>query len=140
MNNWTGIGRMTQDPELKYLSGSGSAVCSFTIAVDKGLSKDKKAEMESRGKPTADFIRIKVWGKRGENVANYGFKGMLVAVQGSITTSVNDKDGVKTYYTDINAFNVEFLSWKDDTKKEKKEFEIKESDFSSVEDDDDIFF
>lgn len=114
MNNVVLIGRLTRDPELRYIPGSGTAVCNFTMAVDKGLSKDKKQEMESKNQPTADFIRIVVWGKMGENSANYLKKGRLVAVQGSIQTgSYDDKDGKKIFTTEVNARNVEFLEWGD---------------------------
>lgn len=114
MNNVVLIGRLTRDPELRYIPGSGTAVCNFTLAVDKGLSKDKKQEMESKNQPTADFIRIVVWGKMGENSANYLAKGRLVAVQGSIQTgSYEDKDGKRVYTTEVNARNVQFLEWGD---------------------------
>ena len=43
INNFNGIGRCVRDIELKYLQ-NGTATASFTIAIDKGLSKDKKAE------------------------------------------------------------------------------------------------
>ena len=110
MNNVVLIGRLTRDPELRYIPGSGTAVTKFSIAVDKGLSRDKKQEMESKGQPTADFINIVVWGKSAENSANYLAKGKLVGVQGRIQTGSYDaKDGTKRYTTDIVASNVEFL-------------------------------
>jgi len=137
MNDVNLIGRLTRDPLLKYIPGSGTAVSEFTLAVDKGLSKAKKKEMETKGKSTADFIRIIAWGKQAENCANYLAKGRLVAVNGSIrtTTSVDD-NGNKKYYTDVNARNVEFLEWKNS----KSSNGINPDDFSSVEDDDDIPF
>ena len=113
MNNCTLIGRLCADPELRYLQ-TGTATTTFTLAVDKGLSKEKKNEMELQNKPTADFIRIVVWGKSAENCANYLAKGRLVAVQGRIQTgSYDDKDGKRVYTTDVVASNVEFLEWKD---------------------------
>lgn len=114
MNNVVLIGRLTRDPELRYIPNSGTAVSTFTLAVDKGLSKDKKQEMESKNQPTADFIRIIVWGKMGENCANYLAKGRLVGVQGRIQTgSYDDKDGKRVYTTEVVANNVEFLEWGD---------------------------
>jgi len=71
INNVNLVGRLTKDPELKYIPGSGTAVTNFTLAIDRGLSKDKKKELEAQGKPTADFIRTVVWGKQAENCANY---------------------------------------------------------------------
>ena len=49
MNNVVLIGRLTRDPELRYLPNTNTANCTFTIAVDKGLSKDKKQEYEQKG-------------------------------------------------------------------------------------------
>jgi single-strand DNA-binding protein len=146
MNNVNLIGRLTRDPELKYIPGSGTAVANFTLAVDRGLSKDKKRELEQQGKPTADFIRTVVWGKQAENCANYLAKGRLVAIQGSIrTSSARDEAGNVSYFTDVNAFKVEFLEWgdkKNDSSNTNKGFgeDISPDDFSSVDDDDDIPF
>ena len=103
------IGRLTRDPELRYIQ-TGTAVTKFSIAVNKDLSRDKKQEMESKNQPTADFINIVVWGKMGENAANYLAKGRLVGIQGRIQTGSYVKDdGTKVYTTDVVANNVEFL-------------------------------
>ena len=114
MNNVVLIGRLTRDPELRYIPNSGTAVSTFSLAVDKQLSKEKKQEMESRNQPTADFINIVVWGRMAENCANFLAKGRLVAVQGRIQSgSYEAKDGTKRYTTDVVASNVEFLEWGD---------------------------
>ena len=115
MNNVILMGRLTRDPELRYLqSGSGGAVTRFTLAVDKALSKEKRQEMESRNQATADFINIVVWGKMGENCARYTQKGKRVLVSGRIQTGFyDDKDGKRVYTTDVVANNVEFIDWKD---------------------------
>lgn len=129
---------------MKYIPGSGTAVANFTLAIDRGLSKDKKRELEQQGKPTADFIRTVVWGKQAENCANYLAKGRLVAVSGSIrTSSSRDENGNMNYYTDVNAFKVEFLEWGDsnnNSSNKNNSEDINPDDFSSVEDDDDIPF
>ena len=111
MNSVILIGRLTRDPELRYLT-SGMAVSRFTIAVDKDLTREKKQELESKGQPTADFINIVVWGKQAENCANYLVKGRLVAIQGRIQTgSYTAQDGTKRYTTDVVADRVQFLEW-----------------------------
>ena len=70
--------------------------------------------MESQGKYTADFINIVVWGKQGENCANFLSKGRLVAIQGRIQTgSYNASDGSKKYTFEVVADNTEFLEWGD---------------------------
>ena len=132
MNNVVLIGRLTRDPELRYIPNSGQAVSTFSLAIDKQLSKEKKQEMESRNQPTADFINIVVWGRVAENCANYLAKGRLVAVQGRIQSgSYEAKDGTKRYTTDVVAQNVEFLEWGDKPQGDSKSGG---SDFSDLQD------
>ena len=110
MNKVILIGRLVRDPELKYTQ-SNQAVCKFTLAVDKNLSKDKREDAEAAGRPTADFPRVVVWGKAGENASRYLFKGSQCAVDGRIQTgSYQDKDGKTIYTTDVIADRVEFLT------------------------------
>ena len=77
MNSVILIGRLIKDPELRYTQASGSSYARFTIAVDKGMSKEKKQELEAKGQQTADFINIVVWGKQAENCQKYLQKGRL---------------------------------------------------------------
>ncbi len=121
MNSVVLIGRLTKDPELRYLpSGNNTALARFTLAVDRLLSKEKKAEMESRNQPTADFINITVWGKQAENVSNFVSKGRLVAVEGRIQTgSYEAKDGTRRYTTEVVANRVQFLEWEDSNRSQR---------------------
>ncbi len=112
MNNVVLMGRLTRDCDLRFIQGSNQAVCRFTLAVDKNLSRDKRQELESKGQPTADFINVVAWGKLGENVAKFTGKGLRVLVTGSIQTGSYEKDGQRIYTTDILASNVEFLDFK----------------------------
>jgi len=133
MNNVVLIGRLVADPDLRYIA-SGTAVSRFTLAVDKQVSKEKKQEMESRNQPTADFIRIVVWGRQAENCANYLVKGRLVAVQGRIETgSYDDKDGKRVYTTDIVANSVQFLEWGDGGSSNRQGQTMQDSDFPDIE-------
>lgn len=110
MNNVQLLGYVTKNPDLRYTK-SGSAVCQFTLAVDKGLSKDKKAEFEANNRPTADFPRIIAWNKLGENASLYLQKGSQVCVNGRLeTSSYKDKDGKMVYSTDVLAYSIEFLN------------------------------
>lgn len=118
MNNVTLIGRLTADPELRFLPGNGRAVTNFSLAVDKDLSREKRQEFEQQGKQTADFIRIVVWGRAAENCANYLSKGRLTGVQGRIQTrSFDNAQGQRVYITEVVAERVEFLEWGDNNNK-----------------------
>lgn len=105
MNKVVLIGRLTKDPELKFTPGNGTAVATFSIAVDR--------RFKSEGQPTADFIPIVVWGKQAENTANYMSKGRLIGISGRIQTrSYEAKDGTRRYVTEIVAEEVQFLGGK----------------------------
>lgn len=102
MNKVVLIGRLTKDPELKYTPGTGTAVATFTLAIDRRTSKDGQRE--------ADFINIVAWNKTAELVANYMSKGRLLGVSGRIQTrSYDAKDGTKRYVTEVVAEEVQFL-------------------------------
>ena len=104
MNKVVLIGRLTKDPELKFTPGTGTAVSTFTLAVDRRFSKD--------GQKEADFIPIVVWGKQAESTANYMSKGKLIGINGRIQTRNYDaKDGTKRYVTEVVAEEVQFLEW-----------------------------
>lgn len=112
MNSVVLIGRLVADPILRFVPGSGQAVVNFTMAIDKGLTREKKQQFEAEGRPTADFVRITVWGKQAENCSQYLAKGRMVAIQGSIQTSkYKTAEGETRYQTEVLASRVEFLEW-----------------------------
>ena len=105
MNKVILIGRLTRDPELRYTAGNNTAVCQFTIAVDRRFKSDNQ--------PSADFIPVVAWRQTGEFVSKYFTKGSRIAVVGRIQTrSWDDDDGQRHYATDVIADNVEFCESK----------------------------
>lgn len=113
MNNVILLGRLVADANLKYLQGgNNTAVARFTLAVDKGLSKEKRQEMEAKGQPTADFINCQAWGKMAESLVKYSGKGLRVLINGRIQTGSYEKDGQRIYTTDVIANNLNYLDWK----------------------------
>lgn len=102
MNSVVLIGRLTRDPEVRYTSNTQTAVCHFSIAVDRPRTQGREQ--------TADFIRITVFGRQAENCGRYLAKGRQVAIQGRIQTgSYKNREGQTVYTTDVIANNVEFL-------------------------------
>lgn len=96
------IGRLTRDPELRYTT-SGVAVANFTLAVDRPFANQQ-------GERETDFIRVVVWRKQAETVANYLGKGRLVAVDGRLQiSSYEDKEGNKRQSAEVVAESVRFL-------------------------------
>ena len=103
MNQCQLMGRLVRDPELKY-TPQGTAVTSFTLAVDRRFNRDK-----------ADYINIIAWRQTAEFVAKHFAKGQRVAIVGSIQTrSWEDNDGGKHKAVEIVADSVYFA----DAKKE----------------------
>lgn len=109
MNNVILIGRLTKDPELKYVGANQVPVVEFTVAIDRNY---KDAENNT------DFIPVQAWNKIAENCAKYLNKGSLVGVNGQIRVekykNINDEN---RYMTRVRANNVQFLG----TKKSQEE-------------------
>ena len=99
MNKVILIGRLTKDPELSYAAGTGTAVCRFTLAVNR---------LFKRGK--TDFIRCVAFNKTAETIERYLTKGRQVAIAGRIQTGSYDaQDGTKRYTTDVVVETFEFI-------------------------------
>lgn len=133
MNNVVLSGRLTRDPELKYLTNN-NAVARFNLAVDKNLSREKRQEMEAKGQPTADFINCQAWGKMAETLVKYSGKGLRVLINGRIQTGSYEKDGQTVYTTDVIISNVEFIDWKNRNNSNTNEELDYSSDFDPTED------
>ncbi|MDB0345059.1 single-stranded DNA-binding protein [Clostridioides difficile] len=118
MNNVILIGRLTKDPELKYIQGSGTAVSTFTIAVDRDYIKKD-------GNKETDFIPVEVMGKLAEVCANNLTKGRLIGVEGSIRVNSYEKEGEKRTYTKVHANKIKFLDYKKEDNEKEYMFEPK---------------
>ena len=95
------MGRLTRDPELRRTQ-SGTAVASFTLAVDRDY-KPQDGERET------DFIDIVAWRGTGEFVSKYFTKGRMAVVEGRLQVrDWTDKDGAKRRSTEVVADNVYF--------------------------------
>ena len=113
MNTVILMGRIAKDLELRYTQ-NGKAYCRLTLAVDRGMSKEKKQEVEEKGQPTADFINCVAWNKLAETINRYSGKGKKILVEGSIQTgSYTAEDGSKRYTTDVLVNRAEILEFVD---------------------------
>jgi len=98
------MGNLTRDPELRYIP-SGSAVASFTVAVNrvyKLQTGEKKEEVS--------FVRVVVWGRMAETCSEYLKKGRPVFVEGRLQSrSWDGADGQKRNTLEVIASSVQFL-------------------------------
>ena len=125
------MGRMTRDPELRR-TGSGTAVASFTVAVDRDF-KSQSGEKET------DFIDVVAWRNTAEFVSKYFSKGHMAVVEGRLQLrDWTDKNGNKRRTAEIVADSVHF----GDSKRDGGDTVQSEpqDDFSEVEDNGDLPF
>lgn len=102
LNHITIMGRLTKDPELRR-TGSGVAVTSFTLAVDRDFADKQSGQKET------DFIECVAWRNTAEFVDKYFGKGRLAVVSGRLQIrSWTDKDGNKRKTAEVVAENVYF--------------------------------
>lgn len=98
------LGRLGQDPELKYTPG-GSPVCNFSLATTESWT-DKSGQKQEK----TEWHRVVVWGKLAELCNQYLAKGRQAFLEGRLQTrSWDDKDGNKRYTTEILASTVQFI-------------------------------
>ena len=102
LNHITIMGRLTRDPELRR-TGSGVAVASFTVAVDRDFGGRDGGEKET------DFIDCVAWRQTGEFVSKYFTKGSMIVVSGRLQIrNWTDKEGNKRRTAEVVADNVYF--------------------------------
>ena len=97
LNHIVIMGRLTRDPELRR-TGSGVAVASFTVAVDRDFGGKDGAEKET------DFIDCVAWRATGEFVSKYFRKGSMIVVSGRLQIRQwTDKEGNKRRSAEVVA-------------------------------------
>ena len=98
------MGRLTRDPELRH-TGSGTPVCSFSIAIDNGYG-------DNRG---TDFINCVAWRQTAEFINRFFKKGSSICVTGSIQVRTwNDQQNNKRYATEVVVDEAFFVDSKGD--------------------------
>ena len=109
LNHIVIMGRMVRDPELRR-TGSGIAVASFTVAVDRDYSSKDGGEKE------VDFIDCNAWRNTGEFVSKHFTRGRMAIVSGRLQIrNWTDKDGNKRKAWEVVTTSVELLSSKKDS-------------------------
>ncbi|WP_284928413.1 single-stranded DNA-binding protein [Candidatus Phytoplasma sp. AldY-WA1] len=107
------VGRITKDPELRFINGDVPLV-RFVLAVNRNFN-NKSGERE------ADFISCTVWNKQAENLAKYITKGSMLGVEGSIRINVSENNNQKQYFTEVRCDSIQFLEPKKNNSNFQKE-------------------
>lgn len=130
VNNVVLIGRLTKDPELRYIPNSGTAVATFSLAIDRDYTKKD-------GTKDTDFIPIEVIGKTAEFCANYLSKGRLVAIQGSIKIDrYQTQAGENKTFTKVNVRKINVLDFKNNEGSQSYDNSSAIEGFQAIDDDD----
>ena len=102
LNHIVIMGRLTRDPELRR-TGSGVAVASFRVAVDRDFAPKDGGERKT------DFIDCVAWRQTGEFVSKYFTKGRMIVVEGRLEMrDWTDKEGNKRTSAEIIVANAYF--------------------------------
>lgn len=103
MNKIILLGRLVKDPELRHTENGEKIYTKFTIAVQRNFRLPD-------GIREADFIPIKVFGKKAEVIVKYMKKGSLITLSGRLRTgSYEDKEGNRKYIAEVIAEDFKFL-------------------------------
>jgi single-strand DNA-binding protein len=98
------VGRIGRAPEVQF-TPSGTAVAKFSVATSETW-KDKQGAKQEK----TEWHNIVAWNKLAEICGEYVTKGMLVYIEGKLTTrSWEDKGGGKRYATEIVADTIKML-------------------------------
>ena len=107
LNHIAIMGRLTRDPETRFLQGSNNSVTRFSVAVERDY---KPANAE---KPDTDFFNCVAWNKTGEFVEKHFRKGNMIAVTGSLELgSYTNNEGFKVNTAEIKVGSVYFTGEK----------------------------
>ncbi len=87
-----GVGVATADPELKFIGDKKTPVCNVNLAFNRSFKKGDDWEQET------SFMRVQMFGKRGERLAEMAKKGSLVYIEGYIVQNswVNKEEEKRT--------------------------------------------
>ena len=95
MNNWTGIGNIGKDNDVKFSNG-GTAVLSQSIGVRRPFKNKQTGEYET------DWVNLVFFGKTAENFANFTRKGSKVGIEGRIQSrNYENQQGQRVYVTEV---------------------------------------
>ncbi|MEF9990710.1 MAG: single-stranded DNA-binding protein [Romboutsia sp.] len=104
MNNVVLLGRLTKDPELRYVGKSQTPMVKFTLAVERKY-KNKYGVRDT------DFIKIEAWEKNAEFCSKYFNKGKLIGIEGALRVDKYEtENGEIKIETTVRATEFNFIN------------------------------
>ncbi|MBT3520032.1 MAG: single-stranded DNA-binding protein [Gammaproteobacteria bacterium] len=99
------LGRLGADPELRS-SPSGVTSCNLSIATSQNWTDKSSGEKKEK----TEWHRIVFFGRSAEIIDQYVKKGQELYIEGSLSTSKYEKDGIERYTTNIIGSSFNFIS------------------------------
>jgi single-strand DNA-binding protein len=104
-------GNLTRDPELRSIPSSGNSVCSLRVACNTRRKDNSTGEWVDK----PNYFDVTIFGRQGENAAQYLSKGRPVAIDGRLEwREWQDKEGNNRQSVEIVADNVQFLGGREE--------------------------
>lgn len=123
LNNVIISGRLTKNPEIRYISENQTPVINFTLAVERDFS-DESSERKT------DFIPVVAWNGLAKFISGYFGKGGALTVQGRLQIRTwDDQDGKKHHTMEILAEKAYFAG---DSKKTEDSVQEENTDYEVV--------
>jgi len=122
LNNVVISGRLTKDPEIRYIAENQVPVLNFTLAIERDFT-------EENSERKTDFISVVAWNGLAKFISGYFGKGGALTVQGRLQTrSWDDHDGKKHYTLEVLAekayFSGDSKKGEDSVQEESVEFTV----------------
>jgi single-strand DNA-binding protein len=104
-------GNLTRDPELRSIPSTGNSVCSLRVACNTRRKDNSTGDWVDK----PNYFDVTIFGRQGENAAQYLSKGRPVAIDGRLEwREWQDKEGNNRQSVEIVADSVQFLGGRDD--------------------------
>jgi single-strand DNA-binding protein len=106
------IGRLGQNPELRYIPQTDRAVANFSLATNERAFSPGGGDSEIR----TEWHRIVAWGKQAEFCEKYLTKGKQILVEGRLRTEKwQDRDGNPRSTTKVHALTITLLGRREES-------------------------
>ena len=99
------VGNLGKDPDMRYTAG-GDAVANLSIATSESWNDNQTGEKKEK----TEWHRVVFFGRSAEIIDQYVKKGQELYIEGSLSTSKYEKDGIERYTTNIIGSSFNFIS------------------------------
>jgi len=110
-NTWIGVGRISNDLELK-MTETGKRVLNFSVAINDGTKEN----------PHTTFVPVEAWENIADTISKYFKKGDQIIVNGRLVVRKYNDRGENRNKISVALEGFEFGEKKKEEKEERKEY------------------